>query len=131
MTFDAKLQLDSANEVYVFDSPDDPNNHLTVSVAQSSGNMLRAIIPTADYQGTLTPIKTEFWKSNYADAVQFADKNGGATFMAANTITSVDVKLYRTAPKDFLYWVVTYHTADATKSLTVKMDASTKTLAVE
>lgn len=131
MTFDSKLELNSTNEVYVFDSPDDTADHFTVSVAQSSGNTLRAIIPNTDYQGTLSPIKLEFWLSNYVDAVQNAYKNGGKSFMDQNQITTVDAKLYRTTPNDFLYWVVQFHTKDVTKSLTVKIDAKDKIVVKE
>ncbi len=131
MSFDAKLTYNSANEVYVFDSPDERDNHYTVSVAQSSGNMLRALVPVSDYQGVLLPIKTEFWLANYVEAVQFADQNGGSSFAANNQVTSVDVNLLRTTPNNFLYWVVTYKTKDPTISLTVKMDAKDKVLVKE
>lgn len=128
MSFDKNLVLDSSNEIYVFDSTDDANHHFTISVSQSSGNSLRALVPKTDYQGALLPIKTEFWQSNYVDAIQFADKNGGSDFMKANDVTTVDANLLRTAPNDFLYWVVTYKTNDSVNSLTVKMDAKDKTL---
>lgn len=130
ISFDQNLIVDSANEIYVFDSTDDANHHFTISVSQSSGNSLRALVPKADYQGALLPIKTEFWQSNYVDAVQFADKNGGSDFMKANDVIAVDVNLLRTAPNDYLYWVVTYKTLDTSSYLTVKMDAKAKTLAI-
>jgi hypothetical protein len=130
ITFDQNLIVDSANEIYVFDSADDTSHHFTISVSQSTGNSLRALVPKSDYQGALLPIKTEFWQSNYADAVQFADKNGGSDFMKANDVISVDVNLLRTAPNDYLYWVVTYKTLDTSSYLTVKMDAKARTLAI-
>ncbi len=131
ITLDTKLELNSANEVYVFDSPDDANNHYTISLAQSSGNTLRAIIPIGDYQGTLLPIKKEFWQVQYVEALQIAHKNGGQEFMSANAVTSVEMKLVRADPKDFLYWIVTYHTKEVSKSLAVKVDANDKTVIKE
>ena len=128
MSFDQNMVLDSSNEIYVFDSPDDANHHYTISVSQSSGNSLRALVPKTDYQGALLPIKTEFWQSNYVDAIQFADKNGGSDFIKANDITSIDANLLRTSPNDFLYWVITYKTNDSANSLTIKMDAKEKKL---
>ena len=128
MSFGPTLLLDSANEVYVFDSPSDQDHHYTVSVAQSSGNILRAYIPLADYQGALLPIKPEYWQSNYVEAVQFTYNNGGKEFMAANTTTGVDVSLIRATPNNYLYWVVTYNTKDPSVTLAVKMDAKDKTL---
>lgn len=131
ITLDPKLELNSANEVYVFDSPDDTNNHYTVSLAQSSGNTLRAIIPISDYQGTLLPIKKEFWQVQYVEALQIAHKNGGQEFISANTVTNVEMKLVRADPKDFLYWVITYHTKDIAKSFTIKVDANDKSVTKE
>ncbi len=131
MTFDQNLILDSVNEIYVFDSASDASNHYTISVSQASGNSLRALVPKADYQGALLPINSEFWQSNYVDAIQFADKNGGSDFMKSNTVTAIDTNLLRTTPNNYLYWVVTYKTSENTNSLTVKMDAKTKTLVTE
>jgi hypothetical protein len=131
MTFDQYLILDSVNEIYVFDSASDASNHYTISVSQASGNSLRALVPKADYQGALLPINSEFWQSNYVDAIQFADKNGGSDFMKTNSVTAIDANLLRTAPNNYLYWVVTYKTSENTNSLTVKMDAKTKTLVAE
>ncbi len=131
ITFTPTLELNSATEVYVFDSPDDTANHYAINVSQSTGNMLRAIIPTADFQGTLKPIDRSFWQSNYVEAIQFAEKNGGKEFRTANSIVDIEANLLRTTPKDFLYWVVTYHTKDPTLSKTIKMDAKSKTLVTE
>lgn len=128
ITLDPKLELNTANEVYVFDSPDDTQNHFTVSVSQVTGNALRAYVPIADYQGALKPIDRKFWQSSYVDAIQFALKNGGQTFANQNQVTSVDANMTRIDPSGFLTWVVTFHTKDATTFLTVKMDANTKTL---
>lgn len=129
MTFSGTLVQNSTNEIYVFDSTDDPDNHYTVSVAQKSGNMLRAVVPASDYQGKLKPVNVAFWQSNYVEALQLADLNGGKTFRSDNKLTSVDANLYRTSPNDFLYWVITYHALDPNKVLVIKIDAKTKTIA--
>lgn len=131
MTFDPSLSLNSTTEVYVFDSADDSTNHYTVSVSQTSGSSLRAIIPVADYQGVLLPIDQKYWQSNYVEAIQTADKNGGKDFRQGHSVTSVDVNLLRTSPNNYLYWVVTYKTKDASTTLSVKVNANDKTVVRE
>ncbi len=128
ITLNPDLLLDQANEVYVFDSPNDSSNHLTVSLSESTNATLRALIPITDYQGLLLPINRQYWAISYAEAVQIANKNGGASFMKSNKVTTIDADLMRTNPNDYLYWVITYHTADASTYLTVKIDAQTKTI---
>ncbi|MFA6082296.1 MAG: hypothetical protein WC773_02715 [Patescibacteria group bacterium] len=131
ISLSATLKLDSANEVYVFDSTDDNANHYTISISQSTGSSLRAIIPKSDYQGSLLAIDTAYWKSSYVDAVQIADQNGGSQFSSSNKVTGVDVNLQRSTPNNYLYWIVTYKTADAGTSLVVKIDANSKTVVKE
>ncbi len=131
IAFGPTLEYNSGNEVYVFDSPDDKANHFTISVAQGSGNMLRALIPKDDYQPDVTPINRDFWKINYVEALQFAETEGGTAYRSQNKVTSVDVNLLRTTPNNFLYYVVTYHTKNPTQLLTIKIDAKDKTLVKE
>lgn len=128
ISFAPSLDYNSANEVYIFDSPDDTANHYTVSVSQATSNALRAVIPVADYQGVLKPINRTYWKASYIDALIIALNNGGRQFAANNTVTSVELILRRSDPNDYLQWIVKFNTKTISNTLTVKVDAEAKTV---
>lgn len=98
-----------ANEVYVFGSASDLDNWFTYSYAEATEKFVRAIIPKTDYLGSsINPIDTSFWKMNYVEAFQLAEKNGGSTFRQSNPNTKVTMFLSQRAPRGWLWWSIQY-----------------------
>lgn len=115
-TIQIKLPVDlaanSANETYIFGSAADTSNWWTISIAEQSGNYVRAVIPKEDYLGSsIKPIDTKFWRMNYVKAFQLADKNGGEKFRQDNADTQVTTTLHNTQPKGWLWWEIEYKSA--------------------
>ena len=105
----ASLAPDNGNEVYVFGSAEDASSWWTYSISQATGKFVRALIPKDDYLGTgLIPVNEKYWKMNYVEAFQLADKNGGSAFRQTNPGTRVSVFLSQREPKGWLWWTVEY-----------------------
>ncbi|MBI4023189.1 hypothetical protein HY375_03445 [Candidatus Berkelbacteria bacterium] len=105
----ASLARDSGNEVYVFGSEQDAANWWTYSLSQATEKFVRAIIPKADFLGDqVIPISTQYWKMNFAEALQLAEANGGADFRARQPGTRATLFLSQRAPRGWLWWTVEY-----------------------
>lgn len=105
------LELNNATETYTFGSATDAQSWWTISIAEKTGKIIRAIIPKEDYFGnSLKPMNTYFWKTNYLEAFQLAEKNGGKTFRDSNQDAEVTLTLSHSEPKGWLWWTVEYKT---------------------
>lgn len=94
---------------YVFDSPEEPGLHYTISYKLDSGSYVRAIIPEEDFLGGgLRPIELRYWKTSYVEALQIAEKNGGADFRRDGPVTSISLTLQHGEPRGWLWWTVEY-----------------------
>lgn len=111
--FSAKLPSDlgvgKATEVYSYGSPSDAYNWWTYNISGKTGKAVRAIIPKEDYLGTtLVPAPTRFWQTNYVEAFQLAEANGGADFRASHPDALVTINLLVQEPKNYLWWSIEY-----------------------
>lgn len=99
-------------EIYVFGSAADLDYWWTYNLdEQDPNNTVRALIRREDYLGEeLTPINLDFWKMNYVEALQIAEQNGGADFMAANPNTKIKLYLSQREPRNWLWWTIEYQT---------------------
>ncbi|MCX6812574.1 MAG: hypothetical protein NTW79_03055 [Candidatus Berkelbacteria bacterium] len=113
----------SGNSIFGYNLSVDKINNWTISISNTSGKFLRALVPKTDYLGTLSAINRSFWKINYVFALQIAEKNGGQDFRNLKTITDVDLTLKNGGPNSWLYWYVTYNAGADVK--TVQIDANT------
>ncbi len=112
--FSVKIPSDltpgKATEVYTFGSPTDAYNWWTMNISGKTGKSVRAIIPKEDYLGTtLNPVPLRFWKSNYIEALQLAEINGGSDFRATHAEAEISVSLAVGQPRNYLWWTVEYH----------------------
>ena len=105
----ASLIPNAGNEVYVYGAASDLSNWWTYSVSEDTGKFVRAIIPREDYLGSLLdPVNTSYWKMNFVEAFQAAEKNGGGDFRTQNAGTRVTTFLSQRAPRGWLWWTVEY-----------------------
>lgn len=108
----ADLDLGKVTEVYTYGTATDAYNWWTYNISGKTGKAVRAIIPKEDYLGTtLQPIPLRFWQSNYIEAFQLAEANGGADFRASHSDASVTINLLVTDPSNYLWWSVEYESA--------------------
>lgn len=116
-----------ANQTYVFGSTNDNNSWWTISIAEKSGKYIRATIPKEDYLGnTILPIKEQYWKINYLEAFQVAEKNGGKDFRTNNQNALVTINLIQGEPKGWLWWKVEYKAGnDNLKTIIINPSDST------
>lgn len=98
----------SGSTVYIYDQPKDATYHFTINISQATPNFVRAIIPKADYFGTLTTINLNSWKLSYIEALKVAEKNGGSEWRQKNVLSEMKLTLKNGNPKGWLYWVVHY-----------------------
>jgi len=120
-------------EVYTFGSPAALQNWWTISISVRTGNYIRAVIPKEDYLGSnLIPVARKYWKINYVEALQTAEKNGGKEWRdSISGDIQINETLMHTDPNNYLYWVVDYQTLSGSDKLTVKVDANTGEVAKE
>lgn len=127
----ANLGLNNSTETFTFGSATDTLNWWSISIAESTGKFIRAIIPKTDYLGTApTPINVAFWKTNYLEAFQLAEANGGKDFRKNNTDVDVTLTLMNSEPKGWLWWVVDYKTPSG-NSLKVRINPNDKSIVDE
>jgi hypothetical protein len=113
-------------EVYTFGSTSQPANWWTISISTRSKNYVRAIIPKEDYLGSnLQPVMLQYWKINYIEAFQIAEKNGGKEWREKQTNTNYQITatLAVGEPKNYLYWTVEYQDMMGSDKKTVQINA--------
>ena len=121
------LKWEDVIEVYTFGSPAQPAYWWTISISVRSKNYVRAIIPKEDYLGAnLVPIRTQYWKINYAEAFQIAEKNGGKEWRDKQKDNNYQTTatLAHGEPKGYLYFLVEYQLADGSDKKTIQIDAN-------
>jgi len=114
-------------EVYTFGSAQEPANWWTISISVRSKNYVRAIIPKEDYLGAnLTPIALQYWKINYLEAFQTAEKNGGKDWRnnQKNSNYQITVTLAHAEPNNYLYFIVEYQNSDGSDKKTIQINAN-------
>ena len=125
LKLDPTLSPDGTTETYTYGSANSPNAWWTISLSQSTGKFIRAIIPKEDYLGTnINPINTAFWKINYVQAFQTAELSGGKDFRTANPDAQISLDLFQGQPKGWLWWIVKYESAGASP-LNILVNANT------
>lgn len=113
-------------EVYTFGSNSQPNFWWTISISVRSKNYIRAIIPKEDYLGSnLRTVTLEYWKINYVEAFQIAERNGGKEWREKQKSTNYQITttLAHGDPKNYLYWIVEYQNSDGSDKKTVQINA--------
>lgn len=109
-----ETKADNLTETFVFGSPDDPQNWWTYSITPTTDQVVRSLTPKEDYLGTdFQPIREEYLKISYIEALNLAEANQGATFRAVNPNYQIGLVLAQTAPKNWLWWQVEYQSADS------------------
>lgn len=105
-------QIEDLTETFVFGSPDDSQNWWTYSITPE-GEIVRSLTPKEDYLGTnFNPIKEEYLKITYLEALKTADDVGGANFRKNNPNLRINLVLCQTNPKGWLWWRVEYQAND-------------------
>lgn len=117
------ITVGTGTTVYGYSSVSDKSNNWTITFSNDSNTFVRARIPKEDYFGVLTAINRDYWKLNYAQALQIAEKNGGLDFREINEITGIGLVLKTGDPNGWLYWFVTYETDGNFKQF--QIDANT------
>ncbi|PIS07524.1 hypothetical protein COT78_03075 [Candidatus Berkelbacteria bacterium CG10_big_fil_rev_8_21_14_0_10_43_13] len=117
------LQVDSINTRYIFASPNDPANNWMVTVAATTQNYIRALIPKDDYAGNISPFDTAGWKYNYVTALQLAEKAGGLDWRDSNTLSGISLTLKTSDTNSILTWTVQYTRQDGSSKIII-LDAT-------
>lgn len=105
------LSLNNSTQTYTYGSTSLLNDWWTYSLSESTGKYVRAIIPKEDYLGDVTKsIDKQYWRTNYVEAFQIAEANGGSTFRSSNPNASIILTLSHSEPKSWLWWLVEYKT---------------------
>jgi hypothetical protein len=120
------LDLQDVIEVYTYGSKTQAAYWWTFSISVRSKNYVRAIIPKEDYLGSsLQPIMSQYWKINYIEAFQIAEKNGGKEWREKQKNTNYQITATLTIgnPKNYLYWTVEYSNSDGSDKKTVQINA--------
>lgn len=125
------LSLNGATQTFTYGSPSDTANWWTYSYSEATGKYVRALIPKEDYLGDVTTaIDKRYWRTNYVEAFQIAEANGGTAFREANPNTNIILTLSQSQPKGWLWWVVDYKTTDG-NNLKVRINPNDKTVVDE
>lgn len=118
----ADLSTGNATETFTFGSDKDKANWWTISISQKSNKYIRALIPKEDYLGAdLTPAKLDYLNTNYVQAFQLAETNGGKAFRQKNASTTITMNLSNSQPKGWLWWVAEYKAPDG-ETLNIRID---------
>jgi hypothetical protein len=113
------LAQGSGTTNYIYTSTADRIYNWVISISNSSEAFVRSKVYKNDYLGDLTAINRDFWKLNYVQALQTAEKNGGLDFRNYYDTSSVRLLLKNGEPKDWLYWYVTYTATGQVKSIQI------------
>jgi hypothetical protein len=119
----ADLQVDSINTRYIFASPNDTTNNWMVTIAATTQNYIRALIPKDDYAGDITSFDTAGWKYNYVTALQLAEKAGGLDWRDSNTLSGISLTLKTSSADSILTWTVQYTRQDGSSKIII-LDAT-------
>ena len=118
--FPPTLDIDSGTETYTYGSASDPTYWWTISISQSTGSSIRAIIPKEDYLTDLKhPAPLGLWKINYAQALQAAETAGGATYRTSSTLSEINLSLASDQTGQKLYWTVEYKGVSDSKKIII------------
>lgn len=112
---------------YIFSSPSDMQNNWVYTISQQSGSFIRALIPTADYLGTLQPISLSLLKYNYVAVLQAAEKNGGLDWRQNVSDFSGVIMTLKQDSANALTWSVSYQATSGDTHIE-KIDAATNEL---
>lgn len=126
---DKDLSPDTFITRYIFNNSAIDSNYV-ITFGTSGSQYIRALIPTKDYAGTLSPMNTKAWKYNFVTALQLAEKNGGLSWRESNKLTDIKLMLKHTGTKNWLLWVVTYQ-GDNNQKLTISLDANSGNVMTE
>lgn len=125
------LSLNNATETFTYGSPSDVYYWWTYSLSESSGKTVRALVNKEDYLGTnVKPISINYWRTNYIEAFQIADNNGGKEFRQNNQNVTVSETLSVSEPKGWLWWLVEYKTPLG-ESFSVRINPNDQTIVGE
>lgn len=120
------LKANLATEIYLFGSPADQKVWYTVSINQQSGKITRAWVTKEDFMPQIQyPVKIQYWKTNYVEALQQAEKNQGLTFRDKNPNANISLTLAVSQPKNWLWWQVEYQATLSGETLKIKIDPNT------
>ncbi len=109
----SSLREDSVSTRYIYSSPSVNYYYWTIAISADNTSYIRALIPKEDYlSSNLDIILNDFWKINYAEALQIADENGGSDWREANALGQVSLVLSRGQPNNYHYWNVEYVAVD-------------------
>ena len=122
VNIDKNMAVDSINTRYIFSSPSDMINNWMITVAATTQNYIRALVPKDDYAGDIAPFDTGLWKYNYVTALQLAEKAGGLDWRNQNTLSGVKLTLKISGANSILTWTVEYDSQGQNK--TVVLDAT-------
>jgi len=110
----ASLKKTSVSSRYIFNSLGVSAWYWTIALTATNENYVRALIPKEDYIASdLKVVLEDFWQENYAEALQAAEENGGATWRETNNMGGATLVLSRGQPNSWLYWQVEYIALDA------------------
>lgn len=119
------LPLASSKQAYIFGSPNLPTTWWVYSYHEGNDERLRSEIPRSDYLGPDLPeLPRQFWQLNAVEALQQAEKAGGAAFRESNPGAEVTASLSVQGPKGWLWWLVSYRGLNDSQ-LTVRVHPST------
>lgn len=123
------LAQGSGTTNYIYTSSADRIYNWVISISNASEAFVRSKVYKNDYLGDLTAINRDFWKINYVQALQIAEKNGGLDFRNHYDVSSVRLVLKNGDPKGWLYWYVTYTATDQVKS--IQIDANSAAIVLD
>lgn len=107
------LSVGKSKQTFSYGSIDNQDYWFTVSFSEENSKYIRAILPKEDYLGKkLDPINKSYWKINYMQAFQIAEKFKGSAFKKDKVLKSVSLSLSQNEPKGWLWWVINYTLSD-------------------
>lgn len=127
---DSNLSPDTVISRYIFNSTADKNNNWVITFSSDGSSFVRALVPTADYMGTLTQMDTSLWKYNYVTALQLAEKNGGLDWRNNNKLDNITLTLKHTGANNWLIWSVVYQ-GNSNNKMTIQLDANSGKVVTE
>jgi len=105
----ASLKKTSVSTRYIFNSLGVSTYYWTIALTATNENYVRALIPKEDYLASdLKVILEDFWKINYAQALQATEENGGSTWRETHNLGGATLVLSRGQPNSWLYWQIEY-----------------------
>lgn len=119
------LGKSSGDTTYIYSSTSDTVNNWLITLSNSTNNFIRAKTPKADYFNGAVAINRTYWKLSYIEALQAAEKNGGMSFRAANTLSGMKLTLKNGDPNNYLYWYVEYDSDDNFQIIQIDADKGT------